>query len=378
MDVATTEEVSEQQVDQNGGRVLYFRRQSEFYKVSFPLSGWLSRHIRDYDLVHIHALFSYSSYAAARLAAKNGVPFIVRPLGVFNRWGMQNRRRLLKQFSFRFIEQRILRNAAAIHYTSQQERVEAEEAGVRKESVVIPLGVDLSGFRELPGPETFYEKFPEARGREIILFLSRLDPKKGLDLLLRAFATDERRQGTDDGRETTEDGLRSSVAGGLGPLLVIAGDGENQFVGDLRRLAGELGIAGEILWTGFLAGTDKLSALAAASLFVLPSYSENFGIALVEAMAAGLPCVMSDQVGIAVDVKEFDAGVVVPCEVEPLASAMQRLIDDPELRVYLSRNARRLVDDRFSLEAMTESLVKLYDQVLYDGSSFVVPASECR
>jgi glycosyltransferase involved in cell wall biosynthesis len=371
VDVATTEGAHEQRIDQNEGSVFYFRRQSEFYKVSLPLSKWLSAHIRDYDLVHIHALFSYSSYAAARLATKNGVPYIVRPLGVLNRWGMQNRRKLLKRLSFRFIEQRIMRNAAAIHYTSQQERLEAEETGVRNESVVIPLAVDLSGFRELPGPEPFYEKFPHARGRDIILFLSRLDPKKGLDLLLRAFATHDRRRTTeegrlmtDDGRPATDDRGPSSVVGRLRPLLIIAGEGEDQFVAGLRRLAGELGIADEILWTGFLGGDDKLSAMAAASLFVLPSYSENFGIALVEAMAAGLACVMSDQVGIAVDAKEYDAGLVVPCEVGPLASAMQRLLDDPELRGRLGANARRLVDDRFSVEAMSDSLVKLYDRVL--------------
>jgi glycosyltransferase involved in cell wall biosynthesis len=342
--VATTEGALEQRINQNGLSVFYFRRQSEFYKVSLPLWRWLSEHIRDYDLVHIHALFSYSSYAAARLAAKDGVPYIIRPLGVLNRWGMQNRRRWLKRFSFRFIERRIISNAAAIHYTSQQEKLEAEEAGVTNQSVVIPLGVDLSGFRELPGPEPFYEKFPLAHGRDIILFLSRLDPKKGLDLLLRAFA------------QTHPHNSKT--------MLVITGDGDEHFVNGLSRLADELGIANAILWTGFLGGDDKLSALAAASLFVLPSYSENFGIALVEAMAAGVPCVMSDQIGIAVDAKEYDAGLVVPCEVGALVSAMQSLIDDPELRTRLSGNARRLVDDRFSMETMADSLVKLYDQVL--------------
>ena len=344
VDVATTEGSRERRTNQNGVNVLYFRRQSEFYKVSLPLSRWLSEHIRDYDLVHIHGLFSYSSYTAATLAAKKGVPYIIRPLGVLNRWGMQNRRKWLKRFSFSFIELRIIRNAAAIHYTSQQEKLQAEEAGVRNESVVIPLGVDLSGFRELPGPEPFYEKFPHARYRDIILFLSRLDPKKGLDLLLCAFADVHRHNAS--------------------KLLVIAGDGDDQFVNGLRRLSEELGTANSILWTGFLAGDDKLTAMATASLFVLPSYSENFGIALVEAMAAGLPCVMSDQVGIADDAKEYDAGLVVPCETEALASAMKRLIDDPELRGCLSINARRLVDDRFSLETMTDSLMRLYGQVL--------------
>lgn len=354
VDVATTEGVSEQRINQNGIRVFYFSRQLEFYKVSVTLSNWLSEHIGDYDLVHIHALFSYSSFIAASLAARNSVPYIIRPLGVLNRWGMQNRRRWLKRLSFRLIEGRILRNAAAIHYTSQQERLEAEEIGVTKESVVIPLGLDLSAFHESPGPEPFHEKFPQTRGNEIILFLSRLDPKKGLDLLLRAFAEVQKRQFP--GSSPKDSRPRR--------LLVIAGDGDEQLVHDLRRLAAEMRIANAIVWTGFLEGDLKLSAMAAASLFVLPSYSENFGIALVEAMAAGLPCVMSDQVGIAVDATEYDAGLVVPCEIASLASAIERLIDDPELRSRLGGNARRLVEERFSLKATTDLLVNLYEKVL--------------
>jgi glycosyltransferase involved in cell wall biosynthesis len=155
-------------------------------------------------------------------------------------------------------------------------------------------------------------------------------------------------------------------------LLVIAGDGDEQFVVDLRRLAERLGIADAVLWTGFLGGDDKLAAMAAATLFVLPSRSENFGIALAEAMAAGLPCVMSNQVGIAVDAKENDAALVGPCEVAPLAAAMRRLLDDAELQHRLGNNARRLVEERFSLEAMSDSLVKLYDQVLSQRDA------ECR
>jgi glycosyltransferase involved in cell wall biosynthesis len=176
--------------------------------------------------------------------------------------------------------------------------------------------------------------------------------------------TEDRGPTTDDGGRTPEDG----TTGDPRPLLVIAGDGDDQFVAGLRRLAERLGIAGDVLWTGFLGGDDKLAAMAVASLFVLPSHSENFGIALVEAMAAGLACVSSDQVGIAGDVAQYEAGLVVPCEVEPLAAAIKRLIDDRELRDRLGRNARRLVEERFSVESMSESLVKLYDQVLSNGT----------
>jgi len=328
-----------------------FRRQTSLYKISLSLSRWLSEHIRDYDLVHIHALFSYSSYAAANIAKRNGVPYIVRPLGVLNRWGMENRRKFLKKISFRFIEQPILRGAAAVHFTSHQERLEAWEAGVETESVVIPLAVDLDGVSESASAENFYQKFSQARGRKIILFLSRIDPKKGLDLLLTAFADVVINE-----KQSTNSNER--------PLLVIAGDGADGFVEQVKRMAIELGIEKDVLWAGFLQGADKFSALTAASLFVLPSYSENFGIAAVEAMAAGLPCVISDQVGVAADAQDYDAAVVVRCEPGSLTLALRRLLENPELQETLGANARRLVEERFSLEAMTASLVKLYDRVL--------------
>ena len=133
----------------------HFRRQVQFYKVSLPMTRWLSRNVERYDLVHIHALFSYASGAAAYQAYKHHVPYIVRPLGVLNRWGMANRRRWLKRLSFNTIERRILRNAAAIHYTSRQEQLEAEEAGVTTSPAVIPLGIDLSEFEHLPDPDLF-------------------------------------------------------------------------------------------------------------------------------------------------------------------------------------------------------------------------------
>src|ERR1051325_11715638 len=118
------------QTTNDGVDYFYFPRQTEFYKVSLPLSRWLSENIRNYDLIHIHALFSYSSYRSASLARKHGVPYVIRPLGVLNQWGMQNRRRLLKRVSLGLIEHRILRDAGAVHFTSEQEKLEAELSGV--------------------------------------------------------------------------------------------------------------------------------------------------------------------------------------------------------------------------------------------------------
>lgn len=350
-------------VNRDGVNYFYFRRQAELYKVSRPMTRWLARHIREYDLVHIHALFSYAAYTAANLAIKNRVPYVVRPLGVLNRWGMENRRRLLKQLSFRFVERRILNNAAAIHYTSRQEKLEAERAGVTTTPVLIPLGIDTSVFQAAAAAAGFYERFPSAAGRQIILFLSRLDPKKGLDILLRAFREVQRAHPTS--------------------LLVLAGDGDRKFVAGLKELAAELGVGEQTLWAGFLAGDAKMEAFRAAALFALPSYSENFGLALVEAMASGLPCVVSDQVGVAPDVEEFQAGSVVACEAQPLASALNQLLADTDLRRRCGENALRLANARFSMEAMTGSLVTLYTNIVgelrnADCGLKELPIADCR
>lgn len=333
-----------QRLARDGYGVFHFAKQTEFYKVSWPLSRWLRAHVAEYDVVHVHALFSFASTYAAWAAHRRGVPYVVRPLGVLNRWGMQHRRPFLKSVSFRCLEEPLLRRAAAVHYTSRQEQREAEQAGVQAPAALIPLGIDLRPFERLPDKGAFLARFPVAHDRALVLFLSRLDPKKGLDLLLPAFALARRRRPD--------------------ALLVIAGGGQEAYVARGRELAGRLAIADAVLWTGPLDGALKLAALAAAQVFVLPSYSENFGLALVEAMAAGLPCISSTEVGIAPDLSAARAGLVVPCEVGALTQALERLLADRGLAGSLGAAARRLAREQFSLEAMGERLMKLYRQLL--------------
>ena len=330
---------------EEGATYLYFPKQTEFYRFSWPLTRWLWRHARNFDVIHIHALFTYTSTAAGWIARWRGVPYVVRPLGVLNHWGMENRRRRLKRWSTRLIELPILRGAASIHYTSQQEKDEAAAAGTGElRSVIIPLGIDTDSYRSLPAPDVFRSAFPQATGRRIVLFLSRVDAKKGLDLLLPAFAA--------VGRKHPD------------ALLVIAGSGDPAFVSALRATAEKIGLgADKLLWTGFIAGTEKNAALAAATIFVLPSYSENFGIAAAEALAAGVPSILTDQVAVAADAKECDAALVIPCEVKALTEAIDKLLADQALRERLSANAVRMAAERFSLDAAGRSLKQLYESI---------------
>ena len=318
---------------EDGATFWYFPRQTRFYTFSWPLTRWLARHVREFDLVHIHALFSYAALPAALLAHRAGVPYIVRPLGTLNRWGIRNRRPWLKRLSFHVLESRILASAAGIHYTSEQELLEAGELGVSANPLIIPNAV------ELPVGHACSPVRPVAE-RKVILFLSRFDRKKGLDLLLEAFAR-VRRQCPD-------------------AVLVLAGTGDPQWVARLKENAERLGIASGVIWAGFLTGENKWAALSGADVFVLPSYSENFGIVLVEALACGCPVVLSDQVGIHREIRRAEAGLVTPCRVEELATAILNVLTDAALRRRMSENGVRLARQQFSLEAVSRQLASAY------------------
>lgn len=333
-----------QAADEDGVTCWCFPHQTRFYTVSWPLTAWLWRHVPDYDLVHIHTIFSYALVPAAFFAWRSKVPYVLTLHGILRRWGLRNRKRWLKRVSLYLIERRILGRAALVHYTTEQERLETQELGLfNTPSVVIPLGIDLSTFEHLPAPGTFQHQYPQLAGRTLILFLSRLDPIKGLDLLLPAFARVHQ--------------ARPDTA------LVLAGAGTPAYQAKLRAQVSALGLEGHVLFTGFLQDEQKLAALADCDLLVQPSYSESFGVTVVEAMACGLPVVISQQVGISHEVAQAEAGVVVSCQEEALAGALLRLMGDTELRRRLGANGRRLARQLFSLEALTARLVEEYQHL---------------
>jgi glycosyltransferase involved in cell wall biosynthesis len=362
-------------IERDAYRVMCLRRTFEPYKVSFSLARWLRANIAQFDLVHIHALFSFSSTTAARIARRNNVPYIVRPLGVLNQWGIRNRRRLPKLVSLRLIELPILLNSAAIHFTSESEREEAALLDARlaeHKSAVIPLPVELGDLSEVRGqrsearrmragdPKVFRARYPWLNDRRIVLFLSRIDRKKGLELLLDAFAVVR--------------GKDRDVA------LVIAGEGGESYVRELRDRAARIlefesatkngrptkdkEGEGVVIWTGHLSGEMKAAALAAADVFVLPSASENFGIAAAESLAAGVPTIVSEEVALSRDIGRYDAGVVVQRDAQQLAAAIGGLLSNRERAAGLAANGRRLAQERYSPEAVGRALHELYQTII--------------
>jgi glycosyltransferase involved in cell wall biosynthesis len=178
--------------------------------------------------------------------------------------------------------------------------------------------------------------------RTVVLFLSRIDPKKGLDLLLPAFARVR---------------MRFPEA-----MLVLAGDGNPAFIAILKQESRRLCLDSGIVWAGFLRGEEKRAALSGAHIFVLPSYSENFGVAVVEAMGTGLPVIVSDQVGIHREIAGHSAGLVTTCSVDQIESALIKTLRDAELRATMGTNAARLAR-QFSPEIVVQQLCEVYDRV---------------
>ena len=319
-------------VEYNSVPHFFFARQTQFYKFSLPLTRWLQNNASAYDILHLHALFSYSTMPAAYFARRAHVPYIVRPLGTLNRYGMTQHHARIKQFSYPLIERRIIQNAARMHYTSAQEKLEAEALGVTQASVVIPLGLEADAF-------SFTERARAADAPIRLLFLSRLDPKKGLERLLSAFA--------------------QLLTGNPRAVLMIAGEGEADYVAALKQYTANLHVDKAIEWRGFVSGDAKRALLAQADFFVLPSYSENFGISVAEALAAGLPVVVTPEVGIAQEIAEARAGLIVENE-NALAEALNTLTRDAALRAAMGERGRALAAEKFSVEAMTRALMDLY------------------
>lgn len=311
------------------------------WKRSAAMGHALRAHIRDFDIVHLHSLYLYHNWAATRAARRAGVPVIVRPHGLLDPY-IHRRHRARKWVMELAFQNAALRQAAAIHYTADLERDISAPFACGGRPVVIPLGVELPERSAVPSRQRLRELFPDLADRTVMLFLGRLHPKKGLDLLIPAMAQ----------ARSHNPSLH----------LLLAGPDDGALKPTLA-LAEQYGVSEHLTVAGMLTGERKAAALSGADWFVLPSYSENFGIAVGEAMAYGLPVVISDQVNIHPQVSSAGAGIVVPCTVPALAAALDKMSDAGQ-RADMGSRARALVEREYAWIAIGRQLEALYASVM--------------
>ena len=329
-------------IDVQGVKITYYPIiGGNYYKVSPALAGALKTKILAADVVHIHSLYQFPSTIAAHYCRRFKVPYLLRPHGTLDPYLFRRHRPRKWLYEVAF-ERRNLRSAAAVHFVSSEEMRLACSLDLQFTPVVAPLGVDVDRSIERR-PDAFASTWPETVGKKVILFFGRLNFKKGLDILARAFGRLARR--------------RDDV------VLVVAGPDTEGYGAKVRGWLEDEGVLDRTLFTGMLTGARKSAALSGATLFVLPSYSENFGIAVVEAMAAGQPVVISRHVNICREVADAEAGLVVNTDADEVANAMETLLDDPALAERMGLNGKRLVRDCFTWDSAGPRLMDLYRRV---------------
>ncbi len=337
--------------------VLFFPRQwSESLKYSRPLARWMKSNIRRFDVVHIHAVFSHSCLAAASISRRERVPYIVRPLGTLDPWSL-SQKKYRKHLVWHLLAKKALHQAAAIHYTTQEEKRLVEESLGLERGVVIPLGVESPPL-EIRDSELFRRRHTSLGRSPYVLVLSRLHPKKRLELLLRAFAKVTSQRQFEPWR------------------LVIAGDGESGYVSFLRRLVDTHGLTDTVIFPGWLEGQEKLSAIRCAELLALTSCQENFGMCVVESLANSVPVLVTEQVNLAPQILSAQAGWVTSLRGNDLQTALENALGDEVERKQRGLAGRKLVLRCFTWSVVAGELITLYRSILaHPQTNQAVPPS---
>lgn len=296
---------------------------------------------KSFDIVHLHSVFLWPTTVAAGVAHACGVPYIVTPHGMLVKELIARKNHLLKSAWIGLFERRNIARAAAVHFTSQLEADDMARLGLKcRHSAVIPNGVDVADAARTPSADDL--AWVRSLPQPFILYLGRVNWKKGLDRLISAM--------------TFVDGVD----------LVIAGNDEEDYRQTLEALAHKLAVAPKIKFIGPVSGVRKWALFHQAQMLLLPSYSENFGMVVLEAMAAGCPVIVTAEVGLAAVIKSSGAGLVVEGNPEQLAKAIATLEPDKSRRKAMGDAGRQIAVEQFSWAGVAAKMETLYAECAND------------
>lgn len=324
-------------------RVRYFPYQDfNDYKVSLSLTSWLFRHVAEYDLVHTNAIFSYPVLPAYWACQLHRVPYVMTPHGMLEPWALSYKG-WKKSFYYALIEKLALRKATAIQIISASEAKNIKALGIETPLVFVPNGIHAQEFQALPEPRLFYEKFPNTQNRSLLLFLGRIDPKKGLDLLATAF---------------------SEVHAQFSQThLVIVGPDNIGFLPTVQNYFAKAGCLEAVTFTGMLTGPLKYAALAAAHLYVSPSYSEGFSLSILEGMASGLPCVITTGCNFP-EAATAQAAHVTDIDSNAISDALLEYLKDPQKAQEMGVRARQFILEHYTWDHIAIRMLKIYTAIV--------------
>ena len=313
------------------------------FKYSRPLAVWLNANVKSFDLVHIHAVFNHACIAAASACRRHGVPYIVRPVGTLDPWSMKQKS-LKKSFFWQLAAKRMMRYAAVVHYTAYGEKEATEQSLGLNHGRVVPLGIDEEIIVTPLNHESFAANFPELVIHPYVLVLSRLHQKKGLDILLDAFLSLVKQPEFAEWR------------------LVLAGEGPVDFVSLLKEKVKVENASAVVFFPGWLQGERKNAVLRHSSLLALPSYQENFGLCLMEAMACGIPVLVSPHVNLAPEIEASGAGWIAAVDKVAIKAALSEALGNEAERSSRG-GAGRTLSLNFTWDKVAADLKTLYASI---------------
>lgn len=325
-----------QPVNVDGVKVTYFERRTKDHTHYSPqLFKKLKEEVRNFDLVHIHAWWNLVSIFSCAIALRRNIPVILSPRGTLSPYSFQNRNIGIKWFIHRFAGKRLLEKCF-IHTTSGKESSAVKALFDPKNIAVLP------NFVRLPDRRFFPER--GTSGIFKLIFFSRIEEKKGLGLLIKALPL-----------LTTD------------YLLTVAGDGDESYIAELKALAVECDIDKKIVWLGFL-GEDKFDTLQAHDLFVLPSYDENFGNAVIESLSVGTPVLISNEVGLMDYIEENDLGWTCKTDAAAIGIAINDIVLNRQAELKTIRaTAPDIIYEDFNALNLVGKYVDLYANILNGG-----------
>jgi glycosyltransferase involved in cell wall biosynthesis len=309
---------------------------------------WLKEHHGDYDVVLVRGLWQFCGYGTRKALQNTGIPYFVFTHGMLDPWFNKTYpfKHLKKIVYWLGAEYKVLRDAQGVCFTCDEERVLARQSfrPYKVNEVVVRYGTAGPDVRPDAQKEAFLGRFPELRDKRQVLFISRIHPKKGCDLLIEAFA---------------------QVAGRDPALqLVMAGPDQTGMQAELQELAQKLGVAERITWTGMLGGDEKWGAFRCAEIFVLPSHQENFGIVVAEALSCGVPVLISDKVNIWREIEADGAGFIAPDTAAGTRKSLEQWLDSPDSqKAEMRQKALACFARNFEIHEAAQSLINAIKKV---------------
>jgi glycosyltransferase involved in cell wall biosynthesis len=299
------------------------------------LNETVARLVANADIIHVHGLWEEVQHQAMIIARAHKIPYVITPHGMLTRWSLGQKK--WKKLLYRFWRlSGDMRSAAAVHFITSQERNQSRGQYQDVKAIVEPIGIDLAEFQTLPPRGSFRGRHAIASQTPLIVFLGRIHPGKGLEHLIPAMPM---------------------VAGAT---LAVVGPDSSGYRASIERQIRELGIESRVIFTGMLNGADKIAALVDADIFCLPSDHENFGLAVLESLAAGTPVVISPEVAISDEIGLAEVGAVVVRQPALLAAELSRWLMDAGLRQRAAALCREFAFTRFDWNAIASRWVEHY------------------